>query len=668
MRSKERECRRAQGDLLRRDDLDAVRRGRLMLHLKRCEACRAAAEELAQIESAITEIPPMPEERSRQIYDNLVPAVYQIAVDLAPAPRRPARYPLSLALGFGLSAVAAVVLVTLVAYRSFPVSSVPVASDPKGPQAVTGRTFGRLSGLVDRSEGDVRVDGVPISRGDGTIAVQKGTAIQVADGARLSFRIGDAARVALVGAARWRVENASDTAIEVMLERGRIAVEFDGMRGRSLDVRTPDSMVRVRGTLFTVEVSREGGTQVAVIEGRVEVVPLKGGSALVEVGAGEQVSIPGDETPRALSDEQRALASEVDALEDGFVAAAGRLVRFDGSPERVMVEVEGRVLGYTPLAVRLPEGPIDYRLSAPGMEPMSASLSGEQGSEDVRVGLAPAAEYRAGIASDAAVRRQDPSKKGRAEGKDSGEASRWGLVERSRAAMVAGDIPFAVSLLERAVRELDGERLVTASSMLAECYSATGEYRKAADAFDRVASLVPGSKVAQNSRYEVGRLAMERLGDFGRARAAFTAYVASPLGGELKEAAYFSLCEINGREGAHKDALYCFNNFLRTFPGGFYAPNARLWRGALYQDVLRRFGDAELDLLAFIQAKPRHPRVDEARYRVALGRYQLGDQRGALRMIEEYQRETPGGQYALRIERLRRAILDPDFSLDLESK
>jgi TolA-binding protein len=302
------------------------------------------------------------------------------------------------------------------------------------------------------------------------------------------------------------------------------------------------------------------------------------------------------------------------------------------------------------------------------MEPLDAHLGEEQGGEDVRYGLAPAAEYRAAVPSAAAARRQGAAKRDGDAAKGSSDASRWGLVERARAAMVAGDLPFAVSLLERAVRELDGERLVTASSMLAECYSATGEYRKAADAYDRVASLVPGSKVAQNSRYEVGRLAMERLGDFGRARAAFTAYVASPLGGELKEAAYYSLCEINGREGAHKDALYCFNNFLRTFPGGFYAPNARLWRGALYQDVLRRFADAERDLLAFIQAKPRHPRVDEARYRVALGRYQLGDHRGALRMIEEYQRETPSGQYALRVERLRRAILDPDFSLDLESK
>jgi TolA-binding protein len=668
MRGAERECRRARSDLLRHDDLDAVRRGRLVLHLKRCDACRAAADGLRLMEAAAPGLEPLGEAGSRQIYDGLVPAVHQIAVDLAAAPKRPARYPPSFVLGFGLSAAAAAVLLALVAYRWYPGAAGAEPGAAVVPAAAAPRADLVLSGMVDRSEGDVRIDGAAAAGGDGSFAVRTGTAIRVAEGARFSFRFGDAARVALVGDSDWRVENASDTAIEVALARGRIAVEFDGTRGQALDVRTPDSIVRVRGTLFTVEVSPQGGTRVSVIEGRVEVASLRAGGLVVEVGAGEQVSMPGDAAPRPLGDEQRALASEVDALDDSFVAPAGRLVRFDGSPERVMVEVEGRVLGYTPLVVRLPEGPIGYRLSAPGMEPLAASLAGERGGEDVRFGLAPAAEYRSGMTGAASLRKPGTAKPSAAAEKGSDDGERWGLTERARAAMVAGDMPFAISLLERAVRELDGDRLVTAASMLAECYSAAGQYRKAADAFDRVASLVPGTKVAQNSRFEVGRLAMERLGDFGRARAAFTAYVASPLAGELKESAYFSLCEIDGREGAHQDALYCFNNFLRTFPGGAYEPNARLWRGALYQDVLRRFADAERDLLAFIRAKPRHPRVDEARYRVALGRYQVGDHRGALRMIEEYQRETPGGQYALRVERLRRAILDPDFSLDLESK
>jgi TolA-binding protein len=669
MTGRDRECRRAREDVLRRDRLDAVRRGRLALHLKRCDTCRAASEELERIESAKAGLAPLPDERAREIYDGLVPSVHQIAVDLAPPLFRPRRYPLSYALGFGLSAVAAVALLAIVSYRA--VSS---AGGDAGPALATAAASSvapaarsmALRGIVDRSEGTVRIDGAPIAE-DGAFAVRRGTAIDLLDGARLSFRVVDAASVAIVGSAVWRLDSVTETAIEATLERGKIAVEFDGTRGRGLDIRTPDSLVRVRGTLFTVEVTPGGGTAVSVLEGRVEVVPLRGVSPVVEVGAGEAVSIPGDGRTHPMDGAQKVLASEVDALEDSFVTADGRLVRFAGSPERVMVEVEGRVLGYTPLAVRLPEGPISYRLSAPGMEPVAAKLEGAQERrEGVRFDLAPTSDYRAKITANAG--RRSVSRRDRASDKSAGTEGRWGLVDRARAAMIAGDMPFAIQLLERAVQELKGDRLVTASSMLAECYSADGQYKKAADAFDRVAALVPDTKVAQNSRYEIGRLSMERLGEYGRARAAFTAYVASPLGGELKEAAYYSLCEIDGREGAHRDALYCFNSFLRAFPEGFYAPNARLWRGALYQDVLRRFADAELDLLAFIQAKPQHPRVDEARYRVALGRYQSGDLKGALRMIDEYRRENPGGQYALRVERLRRAILDPDFSLDLESK
>jgi TolA-binding protein len=197
--------------------------------------------------------------------------------------------------------------------------------------------------------------------------------------------------------------------------------------------------------------------------------------------------------------------------------------------------------------------------------------------------------------------------------------------------------------------------------MLAECYAAAGMYTKAADAFDQIREEAPDSSIAQNARYEVGRLSMDQLGDLSRSRAAFTAYVASPLGGGLREEAYYSLCELDGREGAHRNALHCFNQFLRTFPGGHHEPDARLWRGVIYQDMKKNWGDAERDLLAFVKARPAHPRSDEARYRVVLGRYQAGDRRGTLRMINEYLQKHPQGQYRLRVERIRQAVLEPGF-------
>lgn len=655
------DCRRARRDLLKQDALDAVGRGRLELHLRRCSACAELARGLALVEKGHELPPPIGEDTTREIYDRLVPVVHEIAVDLAhPAPRwythRAVRW------GAGLAAAAAL----LVAFAFLGAETAPEDNAPRS-QALALGDHGEPTthdGLVDRCEGVVRLDGVKIGAGDGKFEVRAGTEIAAEENARLAFRIDDAARVAVIGDTSWRISIATETLIEMVLDKGRLAVEYDGTSGRALDVRTPDSLVRVRGTVFTVEVQPEEGTRVSVLEGKVEVVPRDSGS-VVELDEGELVTVPGGEFG-PIEDAQRALAAEVDALDD-YLAYVGRLVVFDGSPERVKVEVDGRVLGSTPLVARLPEGPVSYRLTAPGMEPLEGTLTDEQEGDAIAFALAPAPDYQPAMA----LAPQEP-KSARVDKQSAADKAspgvRWDLFQRARAAITAGDIPYAAGLLERALDGAEGDRLVTGLSMLAECYAAMGRYREAANAFDRVAALVPGTEIAQNSRYEVARLSMDRLGDFGRARAAFTAYVASPLGGALKEEAYYSLCELDAREGSHRDALHCFNEFLRSYPGGHHAPNARLWRGALFQDVERRWAEAERDLLAFIQAKPRHPRAEEARYRVALGRYQTGDRRGALRALEEYLRKHPGGQYSVRAQRLRQAILDPDFSWEPDSK
>jgi len=655
------DCRRARRDLLRRDALDAVGRGRLELHLRRCPVCARLAEGLARVEQGHELPPPISEEAARQIYDRLVPAVHEIAVDLA-HPDKPWYTRRAIAWGAGLAAAAALA----VAFAFVGSDPEPATSEPV-PTQVADAELGAPAihdGQVDRCEGTVTLDGVRIGAGDGRFEVRPGTAIRAEKNARLAFRIDDAARVAVVGDTAWHVSASTETLLEMVLDRGRLAVEYDGTSGRALDIRTPDSLVRVRGTVFTVEVEPDEGTRVSVIEGKVEVVPL-GSGPVVELDEGELVTVPGGEFG-PIEDSQRALAAEVDALDD-YLAYMGRLVAFDGSPERVKVEVDGRVLGSTPLVARLPEGPLSYRLTAPGMEPLEGTLVDEQEGDAIAFALAPAPDYQPTVALTPQEPKSTRVDRPSTAGATSSGVS-WDLFQRARAAITAGDIPYAIGLLERALEDADGERLVTGLSMVAECYSAVGRYGDAARAFDRVTVLVPGSEIAQNSRYEVGRLSMDRLGDFGRARAAFTAYVASPLGGALKEEAYYSLCELDAREGAHRDALHCFNEFLRSYPGGHHAPNARLWRGALFQDVERRWADAERDLLAFIGAKPKHPRAEEARYRVALGRYQTGDRRGALRAIEEYLRMHPDGQFSVRAQRLRQAILDPDFSWEPDSK
>jgi tetratricopeptide (TPR) repeat protein len=655
------ECRRARRDLSAADRLDAVDRGRLDLHLRRCPQCRSLAEGLARVESGGEPIEELSDERAREIYDRLLPAVHHIAVERE---HRPAGFRLPAALAWsGGALVVAAALVVWITVGSGPDSAgeapaVVAESSPAGAE----REVIEMSGVIDRSEGSIRVDGRPFGDSRDRFPVTSGTRVALDEGSSVAFRLGDTARVALSGESEWRVERSTETLVEMVLERGRLAVDFDGRSGRMLDVRTPGSLVRVRGTLFTVEVAPDSATRIGVLDGHVEVVPLGRAGSTVELSAGDLVGIPGGRI-LPLGDAQRALAAEIDVAGD-TLASRGRLVRFEGSPEKAIVELEGRVVGTTPLAIRIPGGKVSYRLSAPGMEPLVAELDGGGADRKVGFALAPEVEYLSPaeepVARSLRSRRIAPREPDSRAGAGS---SGWSLMQRARAAITAGDIPFAIDLLERDLQGAEeNERRLALLSLLAECYAAVGRYGEAADAFDRVAAAAPGTEMALNSRYEVGRLSMDRMGDFARARAAFTSYLAASTRGALREEAYYSLCEIDGREGSHRDALHCFNEFLRAFSGGHHQADARLWRGALLQDVEKKWGEAERDLMSFVRAKPRHPRAEEARYRVALGRFQAGDRRGSLRMVDQYLERHSEGRYRLRVERLRRAILDPGYS------
>jgi tetratricopeptide (TPR) repeat protein len=656
------DCRSFRRDIPRRDELDPVDRGRLDLHLRRCDGCRRLTERFAAIEAGPAEIPPVSEERINAIHDRLIPLAHELAARAAvPAPGvhwlRPALVPAALA---ALMLAALAIVAAHGRGRAAALGSAGVSSSGAAPAEAIA-----LEGAIDRGEGSISIDGEDLTGPRGGFIAREGTPIVLGRGARFGFRIGADVRVALADETVFRLSRLAGQLVEFELSRGQLAVEFDGNGGRMLDVRTPDSLVRVRGTTFTVEVIPGSASRVGVIEGRVAVLPAGESGIELEVAAGEVLELPGGAVA-PLDDEQRVLAADLappggDDLDLEFVGG-GRLVRFAGSPERVVVEVEGRVVGITPLTVRLPDGPLSYRLTAPGMEPLAGRLDGDRDGSRVGFELAPAVAYLPRtvppqLSSVAGRRRAPPAAV-------AGEPinGRWDLYQRARAAMAAGDLPYAIGLLERAVEESAGESLVGGLSLLADCYSAVGSYARAARTFNRVAGLVPGTETAQNSRYEVGRLAADRLGDHARARAAFTSYLASPVGGALREDAWFSLCKLDGREAKHREALHCYNEFLRAFPGGHHEAEARLWRGALTQDIEKQWVAAERDLIWFIEARPRHPRTEEARYRVALGRFQGGDRRGALKMISEYLREHPDGQYRVRIERLRRAALDPSAS------
>jgi tetratricopeptide (TPR) repeat protein/ferric-dicitrate binding protein FerR (iron transport regulator) len=667
------DCRHSLRDLTRQDQLDAILLAHLELHLRRCESCRKLKEQLDFVEAGIPKVPPIDATRQQAIYNRLLPVVNEIVGEKSPLRRRGRSWPFQLKeYGLvGLAACAAAVMLVLALW--WPMSSTGPGSSSMTAVAPTLEQEAAtvledphflLSSVIDHLEGSITVDGRSGETLD-QFSVKAGTLIATNPDSRVGFRMGDTAKVALMGEGHFEVTRLSPTAIGMKLNRGRLAVEFDGRIGQTMEVETPDSLVRVKGTVFTVEVLELGGTLVGVVEGLVEVVPRRGTSLEpVELTADQSCIVPSSGEVMSLEDEQRALAA---ALPDVVLGEdmGTRLVRFDGSPERAKLEVDGRVVGITPMMVRVPSGNVTYRLSAPGMAPVEGNLESASENQDVVYAMEPAADFGPEaleiirIADSPSIR---PSARNREPDAsvDSGETQQLspGLFARAKSAIAAGNLRTAIGYLERVVEEATGDKSMSALALLAECQAALGDYVNAASTYEKIVDLSSGSMLGQNARYEVGRLAMDKLGDLARARAAFTGYLASSQPGPLREDAYYSLCEVTGKGGGHSEALHCFNEFLRSFPGGHREADARLWRGALYQqDSQRKWADAERDLQAFIRAKPNHPRTEEARYRLVIGRYKLGDERGALRMIEEYNANHREGVFKVRLEKVRTAIM-----------
>lgn len=80
-------------------------------------------------------------------------------------------------------------------------------------------------------------------------------------------------------------------AVELELTRGMIAVRYERLPADPiLKIRTPTAIVRVVGTVFTVEVDDHGDTAVAVLRGEVEVLD-RDERLLAELGAGYRFDV-----------------------------------------------------------------------------------------------------------------------------------------------------------------------------------------------------------------------------------------------------------------------------------------------------------------------------------------------------------------------------------------
>ena len=114
-------------------------------------------------------------------------------------------------------------------------------------------------------------------------------------GTRFSVELGQSLQVGLLGRILANFEpgteiewtQAGSGALDLTLERGHIAVRYERQpTDPVLNIHTPSALVRVVGTVFTVEVDDLGSTNVAVLRGRVEVLNPEDHAFVADVQAG----------------------------------------------------------------------------------------------------------------------------------------------------------------------------------------------------------------------------------------------------------------------------------------------------------------------------------------------------------------------------------------------
>ncbi len=255
-------------------------------HLRRCHDCRRVHRLLlALYEDPFQDLPePSPERHARMFHRILE------RTDAHRALRRPTwrRLPLR-NLGFGVGLAAAGI---------FALSLIPATSDPPAalstnephvlaePTADTGGIDHPAQGFARRLAGSASVD-VPNARASSGTVYPVGSRFRVPLSSSLQLTLAGKVVANLTPGTEATWHEASPQVIRVELDRGLLAMRYDRRPADPiLEVVTPDTVVRVVGTVFTVQVDYEKNTTVSVLRGEVEVLDTSRSGVLAEVQAG----------------------------------------------------------------------------------------------------------------------------------------------------------------------------------------------------------------------------------------------------------------------------------------------------------------------------------------------------------------------------------------------
>lgn len=373
---------------LNRGRLDEAEAARISAHLAGCAKCRSKSNRVQRVTDTLAVIADtMPPSLSAPSQARLEATLRWTRIETHPVRRFPVRR-----VGAWATAAAAAIAVAALGGRYYlhrgheavaeaPKPTAPVVAPvaPEAPVAAPG-----LRAVVTLVGGDVRLgnEAAPAPLRP-TQSLGEGDRLIVAPGARVAFQWGEGSGAIVSGDSELHLTKLQGRAQELTLVRGQVAVRVGPHQpGESLRVVSPDHTVTVHGTWFVVA-AEQGGTQVQVIEGVVEVGARAGAAATTQLRAPSRGFFPRDrgtpEGDRALSGKEAALlrsASEMGLLAwvggpgglDGIAAASGFL-HIDSDPPAELV-VDGVPFGHTPLELRRGRDRHLVELTRPGFAPV----------------------------------------------------------------------------------------------------------------------------------------------------------------------------------------------------------------------------------------------------------------------------------------------------------
>lgn len=147
--------------------------------------------------------------------------------------------------------------------------------------------------------------------------------------------------------------------VELQLDEGMIAVRYDREASDPiLQIRTPSAVVRVVGTVFTVQVEEGEGSAVSVLRGQVEVIDPASNQTVAEVESGDRYDVAkGKWEPVGLTEVQSALPISKDAASGSLESRVPTSWHVPGLPtdpkHRTLTNVPERARGVVEEPIRV---------------------------------------------------------------------------------------------------------------------------------------------------------------------------------------------------------------------------------------------------------------------------------------------------------------------------